>query len=169
MLRTKWLIFFLEDGLVQFEPTLIALKALTELSSHLEILPSRKEIVDKSIDIQTLRKLLQNPNIETEKKVHELDIKIVEYAWLLDRAQSATHLNIALFRTSKGFLGLGPRSVQAGDEVGMLQNALVPFILQKDKHGANYSLIGEAYLHSFMQGEMLTPEFVERIGVVNIA
>jgi hypothetical protein len=51
----------------------------------------------------------------------------------------------------------------------MLENALVPFILRKEEHGENYTLVGEAYLHGFMQGEMLTPEFVERIGVVDIA
>jgi hypothetical protein len=59
--------------------------------------------------------------------------------------------------------------MRAGDEVWMLRNALVPFILRKEEHGENYTLIGEAYLHGFMQGEMLTPEFVEKIGVVNIA
>jgi hypothetical protein len=160
---------FLEDGLVQFEPALIALETLTQSSGHLDILPGRKEIVDSTIDMQTLRNLLRNPSIETENEVRELDIKIVEHAQRFDEARSATNLKRGLFRTSKGFLGLGPCSMRAGDEVWMLQNALVPFILRKDEHGESYSLIGEAYLHGFMQGEMLTPELVERIGIVNIS
>ena len=68
-----------------------------------------------------------------------------------------------------GFLGLGPCSIPEGDEIWMLENALVPFILRKEEHRENYTLVGEAYLHDFMQGEMLTPEFMERIGVVDIA
>lgn len=93
----------------------------------------------------------------------------MEHVRPFDKAQLAANFSMGLFRTSKGILSLGLHSMRAGDEVWMLQNALVPFILRKEEHGENYTLIGEAYLHGFIRGVMLTPEFVERIGVVNIA
>jgi hypothetical protein len=159
----------LEDGLVQIEPTLRALETLTESSGSLDILPGRKEIVDTATDIQRFRNLLQNPNNETGNEMRQLDFKLMGQTREFDKAQRRVNLNRGLFRTSNGFLGLGPCSMRAGDEVWMIQNALVPFILRKEEQGENYTMIGEAYLHGFMQGEMLTPEFVERISVVNIA
>lgn len=72
----------------------------------------------------------------------------------------------ALYRTEGGYLGLGPRSVEYGDEVWLLQGAGVPFILRKD--GEQSELIGETYLHGFMDGKM-AQKVIGRIGVVTIA
>ncbi|KAF2204554.1 hypothetical protein GQ43DRAFT_146464 [Delitschia confertaspora ATCC 74209] len=58
-----------------------------------------------------------------------------------------------LFRTSKGYLGLGPERAVVGDKVWMLQGGRVPFIL-RGRDGRIHELLGEAYLHGFMHGEM---------------
>jgi hypothetical protein len=50
-----------------------------------------------------------------------------------DIARSITTHKGVLFRTSQGFLGQCPRSLQVGDEVWMLENASVPFILRKER------------------------------------
>lgn len=61
------------------------------------------------------------------------------------------------FRTSKGYLGLGPQHLQSGDHVVILHGSTVPFILRKiddDK----FTLIGEAYVHGIMDGGGMTNE-----------
>jgi hypothetical protein len=57
------------------------------------------------------------------------------------------------FATSKGFLGLGPRSMQRGDIVAVLFGGRVPFILRSmDGH---FRLVGECYVHGIMDGEVV--------------
>lgn len=58
-----------------------------------------------------------------------------------------------IYRTSRGYLGIGPASLQKGDEVWMLQSACVPFLLRGVEDG-NHTLIGETYLHGYMNSEM---------------
>jgi hypothetical protein len=65
---------------------------------------------------------------------------------------SATHER-CLYMTKQGFIGLGPLSTEPSDQVWMLQAAKVPFILRPmDRHG-KFNLIGETYVHGFMDGE----------------
>jgi len=71
-----------------------------------------------------------------------------------------------LFVTAKGYLGLGPSSLQVGDKVYILKGANVPFLLREQeredsREGAtsnesemNYKLVGEAYIHGIMNGEL---------------
>jgi Heterokaryon incompatibility protein (HET) len=63
-----------------------------------------------------------------------------------------------LFCTNDGLLGLGPRSIGEEDrqiyEVWILKGAKVPYILSK-LEGGRYRLIGEAYVHGIMHGEIV--------------
>jgi hypothetical protein len=59
----------------------------------------------------------------------------------------------SLFRTSVGSLGIGPQSLQILDEVWILNGATVPFVLRPREDGT-FQLIGEAYLHGLMHGEL---------------
>ena len=65
-----------------------------------------------------------------------------------------TLLDRRLFRSVKGFLGLCPASSDVGDSVWVLPNARVPFILRPRKSTGHYELLGEAYLHGCMNGEI---------------
>ncbi|KAH7371464.1 hypothetical protein BKA64DRAFT_550256, partial [Cadophora sp. MPI-SDFR-AT-0126] len=58
-----------------------------------------------------------------------------------------------LYLTEKGYLGLGPESTAVGDQVFMLQSARVPFVLRDNADGS-FELIGETYVHEFMDGRM---------------
>ena len=64
-----------------------------------------------------------------------------------------------LFRTKSGHFGLGPGCAQAGDKVGVLLGADVPFVLRTaqapDDSTKIYHVVGECYLHGFMDGEAL--------------
>ena len=65
------------------------------------------------------------------------------------------HVDRALFITEKGFIGLGPDRCKAGDFVGVLAGADVPFLLESRASTRKdaYCLIGEAYVHGVMHGE----------------
>lgn len=73
----------------------------------------------------------------------------VEFEILL----SFSSLGRRLFRTSKGFIGLGPLSTQVSDQVWIFSAAKVPFVLRPCSDANTFSLIGEAYVHGFMNGE----------------
>ncbi|KAF2188673.1 hypothetical protein K469DRAFT_502391, partial [Zopfia rhizophila CBS 207.26] len=63
--------------------------------------------------------------------------------------------SVRLFFTSQGHLGCGPYDIREGDEVWLLMDSRCPVILRKMPETKRYSLIGHAYLHGFMHGEML--------------
>ncbi|KAK5079469.1 hypothetical protein LTR70_009424 [Exophiala xenobiotica] len=62
----------------------------------------------------------------------------------------------SFFVTRKGYFGLGPLILQPGDECHIFKGARVPFILRRTD-GEFYKLLGEAYVHGIMNGE-LVPE-----------
>lgn len=55
-----------------------------------------------------------------------------------------------IFITEQGYLGLGPQSLQRGDQVVIFDGAEVPFVLRK--HGADWKILGQCYLHGWMDG-----------------
>jgi hypothetical protein len=55
-----------------------------------------------------------------------------------------------IFTTEQGYLGLGPQSLQRGDQVVMFDGADVPFVLRK--HGDDWKILGQCYLHGWMDG-----------------
>ncbi|KAA8566126.1 hypothetical protein EYC84_008729 [Monilinia fructicola] len=60
----------------------------------------------------------------------------------------------SLFRTQKGYLGIGAQSLCPFDEVWLFAGAAVPFILRRCQDQC-FELVGEAYLHGVMHGEAL--------------
>jgi hypothetical protein len=73
-------------------------------------------------------------------------------------------MNRALFRrrlyiTKRGFLGMGLETIQEGDQVWLLCDARVPMVLRPTKVPDEFTVVGECYLHEFMNGEMLNEEW----------
>jgi hypothetical protein len=66
-----------------------------------------------------------------------------------------------LFQTSRGNLGLGPDQMQPDDVVVVIFGADVPFVLRPHEKG--YKLIGEAYVHGIMDGELMTAQLTEEV------
>jgi hypothetical protein len=61
-----------------------------------------------------------------------------------------------MFRTKGDLLGMGPKSVQEGDEVWAILGAKVPFVVRKVDEGREprrYQLIGEAFVLGYQDGE----------------
>jgi hypothetical protein len=61
--------------------------------------------------------------------------------------------NRRLLVTTDGYVGLGPVKARQGDHVCILYGCSVPLIFREIKSG--FSLVGEAYVHGFMDGEAL--------------
>lgn len=58
-----------------------------------------------------------------------------------------------LFRTNDGWIGLAPRSTQAGDEVWNFKASQIPYILRPCyAEDGTYCFIGESYMHGVMAG-----------------
>ena len=71
-----------------------------------------------------------------------------------------------MVRTSQGYCGLVPASVEEGDRVVLLKGGTMPFILRRNREMGSGSedsammewrLIGEAYIHGVMKGELFDP------------
>jgi len=60
-----------------------------------------------------------------------------------------------MFITSRGFIGMSSISLCKGDEVFVLFGSDVPHVLRNDREG-NHLLVGEAYVHGLMHGEVIT-------------
>ncbi|KAK3984277.1 HET-domain-containing protein [Cladorrhinum sp. PSN332] len=74
-----------------------------------------------------------------------------EYAQLWHETRVASGTGRRMFRTLGGLLGLGPETVKRGDEVWILCDGQVPFVLRKIGK-ASYRFVGEAYVHGIMFG-----------------
>jgi len=59
-----------------------------------------------------------------------------------------------LFRSVQGYVGLAPVNAQPGDIICLFFGSYLPHVLRpalKDK----YRLVGEAYVHRIMDGELM--------------
>jgi hypothetical protein len=62
-----------------------------------------------------------------------------------------------LFRTRRGYLGIGSQEVRLGDEVWVVPGGKTPFVLRKLENG-NHVLVGDAYVHGITRGELVGTE-----------
>jgi hypothetical protein len=74
----------------------------------------------------------------------------------------------AFFKTYEGHIALGPRAAQPDDQVCVLLGCQVPLILRPSP-GGRYQVVGECYVHGYMNGEALLgplPTHYERVAQV---
>lgn len=58
------------------------------------------------------------------------------------------------FKTSEGYLGIGPHGMQVGDFIWIVVGTSVPLVLRRCMAEA-WCIVGEAYIHGIMDGEMM--------------
>jgi hypothetical protein len=58
-----------------------------------------------------------------------------------------------LFRTERGYVGLGPAGLSAGDIVCTVSGTVTPFLLRRRDQAEVHDLVGECYLDGIMRGE----------------
>lgn len=81
---------------------------------------------------------------------------LLEFATRYQMMLQKYHLQRRLFRTRKGYLGLGGHGLLKGDRICILAGGAVPFILRPRSTGEHHEFIGDAYVHGVMDGEALT-------------
>jgi hypothetical protein len=59
-----------------------------------------------------------------------------------------------VFRTENNYLGVAPRAIRPGDQVWVLKGAGTPLVLREKENG-RFTLVGEAYVHGIMHGEVV--------------
>ena len=104
----------------------------------------------------------------TKYALSRIDSPKENYAVVIDESIVSATTDRRLFRTSKGFIGLGPRTIKKGDEVWVLYGGNVPFLLRPDKvrtvdevgDRQCHSLVGDCYLHGIMHGGLLSRDGV---------
>ncbi|KAF8854517.1 HET-domain-containing protein [Acephala macrosclerotiorum] len=86
------------------------------------------------------------------KKVRE----ILEFLGLVARSTKMRRLFIS---KEDGLLGLAPMDAEVGDRIALLEGGSVPYILRpKVGRGNEWELIGDAYVHGIMDGEVWKPD-----------
>jgi hypothetical protein len=107
---------------------------------------------------------------QTELRGASTADKYRQEALPFDRASISKISERRLFKTMNGFVGMGTLSIQPGDQVWLIRDSLVPLVLRPAGDSGTFRLVGEAYLHGFMHGEMLESKWgmEEKAGVVTI-
>jgi hypothetical protein len=79
-------------------------------------------------------------------------------------AMNDVGIDRVLFRTEKGYLGLGPARMGVGDVVGLVAGAHVPLVLRQGPGG--WILVGETYVEGAMDGELAQKLVFESVEIV---
>ncbi|KAH8592869.1 hypothetical protein B0O99DRAFT_629186 [Bisporella sp. PMI_857] len=88
-----------------------------------------------------------------EKSLSSLEEQLNSRIDLLEASMKRATIKRAFFVTEKGYMGLGPSSMEEGDLVYVLSGGQVPFILRPTRLAEGFSLVGESYVHGIMDGE----------------
>jgi hypothetical protein len=136
------------------------LNQLLPLQASSSVLPSKDEVMKHAAIMCVHYAIRQNE--------HQDSFRIQGQQELFTSLFQNVNADRRIYRTSQGYVGLGPTSMREGDEVWLLNGATVLFIMRKRPGEDSYTLIGETYLHGFMHGELLSAEFRNKIAPVNI-
>jgi hypothetical protein len=70
------------------------------------------------------------------------------------------------FLSSKGFIGVGPGHVTVGDKIVVILGCYAPFVVRKLEGSETFQVIGEAYVHGIMDGEIMEDKSQEIVSIV---
>ncbi|KAK3075135.1 hypothetical protein LTR53_001819 [Teratosphaeriaceae sp. CCFEE 6253] len=85
---------------------------------------------------------------DIERKVENLS----ESFWL---ASMSALVGRSLLFADSGQFAVGPLTARRGDEIVVLPSVNMPFILRRKPAGTTYEMVGPAYVHGVMDGEMV--------------
>jgi hypothetical protein len=99
-----------------------------------------------------------NKHLANEKTLADIFLRRISKGKEIKRVKPEYHdscrqacLNRRFFVTTRGYLGLGPQTMQVNDVVVVLFGGRTPFILRPWM--GSYRFIGECYVHGIMAGE----------------
>jgi hypothetical protein len=84
------------------------------------------------------------------------DVDMSDTNVFLSRMRDTTEsMGRRLITTNAGYIGMGPCRVKKGDKICVLLGCSIPLILRHRPGTTSSEVIGECYLHGFMNGEVL--------------
>jgi hypothetical protein len=124
------------------------------------------ESIDQMLQLEHVKRYYQFMQIEEQAPLIEGDVVASPYigAWKIRTPGRR------LYTTTQGILCTGPETVQAGDQVWLLRDCRLPYILRPTPSPSKHLLVGECYVHRYMHGEMLRgPQSLEHeIGPITL-
>ncbi|KAI1412849.1 hypothetical protein F5Y13DRAFT_190056 [Hypoxylon sp. FL1857] len=81
----------------------------------------------------------------------------------LDPDMEKYALGRGFFTTKKGYFGLARMGAAIGDKIAVIRGSEVPFILRSSEEASGdqtWKIIGEAYVHEIMEGQVMAEEAV---------
>jgi hypothetical protein len=112
------------------------------------------DLIDTYDDRRVSNASLQAP-VETWKDAMGKD---TAFEILKKAAVSSMHSYMAgrrVFSSSSGRSGMAPAEAEIGDKICILLGCSFPVILRPADDGKSYTLIGEAYVHEYMDGKAM--------------
>ncbi|PMD45907.1 HET-domain-containing protein [Hyaloscypha variabilis F] len=92
--------------------------------------------------------------LESSTKVDLMDMMTNERAFLSRFRDTTDWMMRRLMTTNKGHVGMVPCRARKGDQVWVLLGCSIPLILRKWENKNGFQVIGECYLHGYMNGEV---------------
>lgn len=129
-----------------------------------KISPKSVEMPDFELESSIYQRLL-DPNLEEEELAKPFQVKTNNVFRFEQEDRART--GMFLFRTGSGNIGLGPLSQQVGDQVWVLENGRVPFILRPSRRRVDeddgklcFELLEECFFMGFMDGESIKDDSI---------
>lgn len=124
----------LDQSMLAYLPDVAALEYLANQRDSLSMTDVLQAIAPATMHSESIAAQQMENNLSTGERI------------------SSTCVQRRLFATHGSRLGVGPYTLEIGDEVWLLAGSQVPLILRS--HGDGYRLIGEAYMDGAMTGEL---------------
>jgi hypothetical protein len=121
------------------------------LETILTRLNEGSQSIDQMLQLEQVKRYYQFMQNDEDASLMEGGVAASPYtrAWI-------THMpGRRLYTTTQGILCIGPETVQAGDQVWLLRDCRLPYILRPTPSPSKYLLVGECYVHGYMHGEIL--------------
>lgn len=137
--------------------------SIHEIVKNLEKKPSIVRHHGETVLQAVLKTLIADRHPETGKRRHELKLRhIKQHLWpksedlegYLSHAQMFTQ-GRTLILSKDGYVGLAPSLTAVGDLICVLHGCHAPVILRAAENSVHHTLIGDAYVHGLMDGEVL--------------
>jgi hypothetical protein len=111
-------------------------------------------------EIQQIRESVPKLEIPTEEEIHAMPKQGEEYKKLLTRfetwsSKSLDPVNKTFMFTNKLALVVAPELAVVGDQLWIIKDAKIPYLLRAIEGSRRFILVGPSYCHGVMRGEWL--------------
>ncbi|KAF7863137.1 hypothetical protein EAF04_007220 [Stromatinia cepivora] len=104
--------------------------------------------------LEQICKAAQSPESKSFTNVDFMDISTHEKVFLSRFRDTTKWMARRLMTTNRKLIGMVPCRARKGDQVWILLGCSIPLILRKWENREGYQVIGECYLHGYMNGEI---------------